>query len=131
MVNHPLSDLIIRIKNGIMRERRAVSIPGSKLKLEVIKLLKANNYLYDYKTYNLDNQRYVIRVIFRFFQKNNVINGLKVASKPSRAIHVKCRNMPSVLDGLGISVISSSKGIITNLQANKENVGGKVLMYIW
>ena len=129
-VTDPIADLLTRIRNANMVNHSNVEIPSSKLKVELVKLLKTEGYIADYsivKNGNFD----VINVELKYNNNVPVIKGLQRVSTPGLRTYSKAKNMPRVFGGLGIAVVSTSKGLMTDKAARKENIGGEVLCYIW
>ena len=129
-MSDPVADMLTRIRNGAKAEFAKVDIPGSKLKLELARVLKEQGYSKNFKFVEDDKQG-VLRVYLKYAADKPVIYGLERVSKPGRRIYTKSREIKPVLNGLGISILSTSKGLMTDKQAKKENVGGEVLCNIW
>ena len=108
-----------------------VVVPSSKLKLEIVKILKAEGYITDYKVEKGQVQDNIVITLKYGKNKERVISGLKRISKPGLRVYAKAEEIPTVLNGLGISIVSTSKGIMTGKEARKENLGGEVLAYVW
>ena len=130
-MSDPIADMLTRIRNGIMASHDAVDIPGSKLKMNIAKILKSEGFIKNYKV--LPGKRYgMIRIFLKYDDKGeSVIAGLKRVSKPSARIYAKSDRIPLVLNGLGMNIISTSNGIMTDRQARKMGIGGEVLCSIW
>jgi small subunit ribosomal protein S8 len=130
-MSDPIADMLTRIRNGIMASHDAVDIPGSKLKMNIAKILKSEGFIKNYKV--LPGKRYsMIRIFLKYDDKGeSVIAGLKRVSKPSARIYAKSDKIPLVLNGLGMNIISTSNGIMTDRQARKMGIGGEVLCSIW
>jgi small subunit ribosomal protein S8 len=129
-ISDPIADMLTRIRNGGKAEFAKVDIPGSKLKMEVARVLKEQGYIKNYKFLEDDKQG-VLRVYLKYLEDKPVIYGLERISKPSRRVYRKAKDIKQVLNGLGISIISTSKGVMTDKQARELNVGGEVLCNIW
>ena len=108
-----------------------VVVPSSNLKLEIVKILKAEGYITDYKVEKGQVQDNIVITLKYGKNKERVISGLKRISKPGLRVYAKAEEIPTVLNGLGISIVSTSKGIMTGKEARKENLGGEVLAYVW
>jgi small subunit ribosomal protein S8 len=127
----PIADMLTRIRNGLKARHDAVDIPGSKQKISIARVLKGEGYIKNYKTI-ADGRQGILRVFLRYDEKGSpVIRGLKRTSKPSRRIYAGRDELPKVLNGYGISIVSTSKGIMTDGQAKKTGVGGEILCSIW
>ena len=129
-VTDPIADALTRIRNANQVNHSNVLIPASKLKVELIKLLKEEGYVEDYEIKE-DNGFKVIDVTLKYFNKKPVITNLKRVSSPSLRTYSKAKNLPRVFDGMGIAVISTSKGLMTDKAARNQNLGGEVLCYVW
>ena len=130
-VTDPIADLLTRIRNANQMRYNEVVVPSSKMKLEIIEILKNEGYIASYKIDKNEVQDNVIITLKYGKNKERVISGLKRISKPGLRVYAKAEEVPTVLNGLGISIVSTSKGIMTGKEARKENLGGEVLAYIW
>ncbi|MEO0144834.1 MAG: 30S ribosomal protein S8 [candidate division WOR-3 bacterium] len=128
MLTDPISDMLIRIKNGQMRKKESVKIyPKSKLKLEILRILKEEGFIEGYEEGEKD-----IVVKLRYYPTGEpVITDVKRISKPSRRVYVGYRDLKPVMNGLGIAILSTSKGIMTDKLARKLKVGGELLLEVW
>ena len=127
----PLADMLTRIRNAHLCSQGKVDMPASKIKISVAKILKAEGYVKNYKLLK-DKQHAVLRVYLKYHDGNrSVITGLKRESKPGRRVYVPKSEIPYVLNGMGIAVLSTSKGIMTDRQAREQNVGGEFLCSVW
>lgn len=130
-MSDPIADMLTRVRNAGKAKFNSVDIPGSKIKIEVAKVLKNEGYIRNYK-FIKDDKQGVLRIYLKYgAQQDIVIYQLERVSKPSRRVYVKSKDVPSVYNGTGIAILSTSKGILTNRQARRENVGGEVLCTIW
>lgn len=130
-MSDPIADMLTRIRNGGKAEFAKVDIPGSKLKVELARVLKEQGYIKNYKFLE-DNKQGMLRVYLKYAGDSKpAIYGLERVSKPSRRVYKKSKDIKPVLNGLGISILSTSKGLMTDKQAKKANVGGEVLCNIW
>ena len=129
----PISDFLTRIRNAVKANHKVVEAPGSKLKLEITKILYEQGYILAYKDETDDKGRMTIKLALKYHPetKTNAIKGLKRISRPGLRHYVSVDKMPKVLNGLGIAIVSTSKGIMTDKKARLENVGGEVLCYIY
>ena len=130
-VTDPIADLLTRMRNANRMRYNEVVVPSSKLKLEIVKILKAEGYITDYKVEKGQVQDNIVITLKYGKNKERVISGLKRISKPGLRVYAKAEEIPTVLNGLGISIVSTSKGIMTGKEARKENLGGEVLAYVW
>jgi len=132
MLTDPLADMLTRIRNANKARFDTVDIPYSRLKASVAKLLKQEGYIKEYKAVTNDANKKSLRVTLRYGERNRpIIEGLKRVSKPSLRIYVGKENIPSVMSGLGLVILSTSKGVVTEQEARNLNVGGEVLCYVW
>ena len=130
-VTDPIADLLTRMRNANQMRYKEVVVPSSKVKQEIVKILKSEGYIENYKTEKNDVQDNIIITLKYGKNKERVISGLKRISKPGLRVYAKAEEIPTVLNGLGIAIVSTSKGIMTGKEARKENLGGEVLAYIW
>ena len=131
MNTDPIADMLTRIRNANIVSHPEVSMPSSKLKVELAKLLKEEGYITDYAV-NENGCFKTLTITLKYDQVGSpVIANLKRVSKPGLRNYSKAKDLPKVLGGLGIAIVSTSKGILTDRKARKENVGGEVLCYVW
>lgn len=130
-MSDPIADFLTRIRNAGMVYHDKVEVPASRTKREIAELLKAEGYIKDVE-YIADDKQGVIRMYLKYGpNRERVITGLKRISRPGLRVYAKKDELPKVLGGLGIAVISTSKGIMTDKKARKEGLGGEVISYIW
>lgn len=129
----PISDLLTRIRNSNTRHQDRVDVPMSKVKLEVVRVLKDEGFIANYKSlYNGNNKRGTIRVFLKYSPtKECVIRGIKRVSKPGLRVYMGSSSVPRVLGGMGISILSTNQGLMTDREARKRRVGGEVLCQVW
>ncbi len=128
----PIADMLTRIRNGLQAEHETVVIPASKMKVEIARILKQEGYINGYSVEGETAKDKTITVELKYGpDKEKVINGLKRISKPGLRVYAKGDNVPRVLNGLGIAIISTSKGLMTDRDARKQNLGGEVVAYVW
>ena len=127
----PIADMLTRIRNANQMRYKEVKVPASNLKVELARILKEEGFIKDYKLEKDSTQGTIILTLKYGENKERVITGLKRISKPGLRVYAKNDEIPKVLNGLGIAIISTSKGIMTDKEARKQNVGGEVLAYIW
>lgn len=131
IVTDPIADMLTRIRNANQMRYKEVSIPSSNMKIEIAKILKEEGFIENYKIEKQDVQDNIVLTLKYGHNKERVINGLKRISKPGLRVYANASELPTVLNGLGIAIISTPKGIMTDKNARKNNVGGEVLAYIW
>ncbi|MGB9498775.1 MAG: 30S ribosomal protein S8 [Dissulfuribacterales bacterium] len=130
-MSDPLADMLTRIRNAGNAKHKSVDIPGSRIKTDLAGVLKQEGFIRNFK-FIKDNKQGILRVYLKYDQNDrHVVYGVQRVSKPSRRVYVKSKDVKPVLNGLGISVLSTSVGLVTDKQARKENVGGEVLCAIW
>ena len=127
----PIADMLTRIRNANMVMHETVEIPASKLKVELAKLLKSEGFITDYELKESGNFKVIVITLKYDEKKKPVISKLERISKPGLRTYCKAKNLPKVLGGLGVAIISTSKGLLTDRKARKENLGGEVLCYIY
>ena len=130
VVTDTIADMLTRIRNANAMRYNEVSVPASKLKIELARILKEEGFIKNYKIVKEDAQGSIV-ITLKYVNKERVITGLKRISKPGLRVYAKSSEIPKVLNGLGIAIISTSKGIMTDKEARKQNLGGEVLAYIW
>jgi small subunit ribosomal protein S8 len=130
MMTDPIADMLTRVRNAAGARLRRVDMPVSKLKTEVARILKENHFIQDYKV--LDDGRHgVLRVYLRYFEGKPVIRALNRVSKPGRRVYKGSRTLPRIRGGLGIAIVSTPKGVMTDKQARAQNIGGEVMALVW
>ncbi|HAH79233.1 MAG TPA: 30S ribosomal protein S8 [Ruminococcaceae bacterium] len=130
-ITDTIADLLTRIRNASTAKHSSVEIPASNMKKAIVQILVDEGYVRGYTIVD-DGKQGVIRVNLKYGEgKNSAINGLQRVSKPGLRIYRSAQELPRVMKGLGIAIVSTSKGIMTDRQARKENVGGEVLAFIW
>nr|WP_075574123.1 30S ribosomal protein S8 [Ezakiella massiliensis] len=131
MLTDPIADMLTRIRNANHQRHATVDIPASKIKLAIAEILKEEGYIADYEVIE-ENVQGTIRISLKYInEKERVITGIRRISKPGLRIYVNSNELPTVLGGLGIAIISTSNGIMTDKEARKQKVGGEVLCYVW
>ena len=127
----PIADMLTRIRNANVMRYQEVEVPASKIKVEIARILKEEGFISDYKI-KKNNVQNIISLNLKYGQnKERVITGLKRISKPGLRVYASVEELPRVLNGLGIAIVSTSKGLMTDKEARKESLGGEVLAYIW
>ncbi|HIS35443.1 TPA: 30S ribosomal protein S8 [Candidatus Scatousia excrementigallinarum] len=131
MNTDPIADMLTRIRNANMVSHETVEIPSSKLKVELAKLLKSEGFISDYSVKEVGKFK-VLQIVLKYDEKRKpVISKLQRISKPGLRTYCKAKNLPKVLGGMGVAIVSTSKGLLTDRKARKENIGGEVLCYIY
>ena len=130
-ITDPIADMLTRIRNANEQRHETVDVPASKLKKAIAEILYEEGYIKSYEEIE-DNSQGIIRITLKYDEKGTrVIDGLKRISKPGLKVYAGKEELPKVLNGLGIAIISTSKGVMTDRLARKNNIGGEVLAYIW
>jgi small subunit ribosomal protein S8 len=130
-ISDPIADMLTRIRNGAKAKFSSVDIPGSTLKVELAKILKNEGFIRNYK-FLKDGKQGILRVYLKYGPgQSSVVYQLKRISKPSRRVYVKSKDIKPVYNGLGIAILSTSKGVMSDRTARREKVGGEVLCHIW
>jgi len=131
MNTDPIADMLTRIRNANMVSHPTVELPSSKLKLELAKLLKSEGFISDYSE-RVEGKFKYLTIVLKYDSHNKpVISNLQRVSKPGLRTYMKAKNLPQVFGGLGIAIVSTSKGLLTDRKARKENLGGEILCYVW
>ena len=127
----PIADMLTRIRNANMVRHEKLEVPASNLKKEIAEILKREGFVRDVE-YVEDNKQGIIRIFLKYGKENErVITGLKRISKPGLRVYAKTNEVPKVLNGLGIALVSTSQGLLTDKEARAKQVGGEILAYIW
>ena len=130
-ITDPIADLLTRIRNASAAKHDSVEIPASNMKKAIVQILVDEGYVKSY-TVAEDGKQGMIKVVLKYGEgKTPVIKGLRRVSKPGLRIYSNAENMPKVIKGRGVAIVSTSKGVMTDRQARKENIGGEVLAFIW
>lgn len=131
VMTDPIADFLTRIRNANMVRHESLEVPASKVKVEIANILKNEGFIKNFEVIEDDKQN-VIRVFMKYSSdRERVITGLKRISKPGLRVYAKTGEIPRVLNGLGIAIVSTSVGVITDKEARAKNVGGEVLAYVW
>jgi small subunit ribosomal protein S8 len=130
-ITDSIADMLTRIRNANSAKHDTVEVPASNMKKAIARILAEEGYIKSFTVAN-DGKQGMIRIVLKYGEnKSHVINGLRRVSKPGLRIYSGCADMPRVLKGLGIAIVSTPKGVMTDKNARKENVGGEVLAYVW
>ena len=130
-ISDSIADMLTRIRNAGAAKHETVDVPASKMKKAIAQILLDEGYIKSFQLIE-DGKQGIIRIVLKYGEnKTSVISGLRRVSKPGLRIYTNCEDMPKVMKGLGIAIVSTSKGVMTDKQARKENVGGEVLAFVW
>jgi len=127
----PLADMFTRIRNGSQARLESVDVPFSKMKQEIAKILKEEGFIKNFKVVSDEDGHQTIKIFLKYDSNRKGVIHIKRVSKPGRRVYVGVDKIPSVMSGLGISILSTPKGILTDKVARKVNVGGELLCYVW
>ncbi|MFD1067348.1 30S ribosomal protein S8 [Oceanobacillus locisalsi] len=131
VMTDPIADMLTRIRNANMVKHEQLELPASKIKKEIADILKREGYVKDYELVE-DNKQGILRIFLKYSAKEDrVITGLKRISKPGLRVYAKANEVPRVLNGLGIAIVSTSNGMLSDKEARSQAVGGEVLAYVW
>jgi len=131
IVTDPIADMLTRIRNAYMVSHKSLVMPYSKFKKEVAKVLKEEGYISSFEEFEDENKHKNLKIKLRYVNDKKVVSGLKRISKPGLRVYVNHKDLPRVLGGLGIAIISTSTGVMTDRQARYKGVGGEVVCYVW
>lgn len=129
-ITDPIADMCTRIRNAVRAEKEEVDVPFSKLKSAIAKVLKKEGYIHDFKAEAVDGHT-MLRIKLKYAKKKPAIVGIKRISSPGKRVYLTSRSMPRVLGGMGIAVITTSRGLMAGHEARKANVGGEILCEVW
>jgi len=130
-ISDPIADMLTRVRNAVKAKFISVDIPGAKLKTEIAAVLKEEGFIKNYK-FIKNNKQGILRIYLRYARgQTGSIIGLKRISKPSRRVYVKSKDIKPILNGMGISILSTSKGIKSDKIARKDNIGGEIICNVW
>ena len=130
VMTDPIADMLTRIRNANQMKHATVSMPASRLKLEILNVLKNEGYISEYEKIE-DGKQGIIKVTLKYVEKTRVIKGIKRISKPGLRVYAKSNELPKVLNGLGVAIISTSNGIMTDREARQQKLGGEVIAFVW
>jgi len=131
MMTDPIGDLLTRVRNAVKARQRKVDVPSSQLKVSIVDIWQRTGFIRTYKLYRQD-QKGVLRIYLKYVGKNrSIIQGMARVSKPSRRVYASHDKLPKILGGIGVAIVSTSRGILTDQMARENRVGGEVLCTIW
>jgi len=131
VLTDPIADMLTRIRNANMAEKKDVRMPHSRMKSEIARILKEEGFIKDYVTENVEGKPTLVLFLKYTVDRDPVIQGLRRISKPSCRRYVASDELPRVLGGIGIAILSTSSGVMTDAEARKQKIGGEVLCYVW
>ena len=127
----PIGDMFTRIRNGQMRNLNSVNIPASKFRSKILEILKIEGYIKDFYLESNDNNKKVIKVNLKYFEGTPVIKEIKRISKPGRRVYSRATSIPKVMNGLGLAILSTPKGVMTDIDARKQKIGGEIICKVF
>jgi len=130
MYSDPIADFLTRIRNASRAEHEKVDIPSSKLKLRMAEILKDEGFIKNFRVIE-DNKQGTLRVYLKYVGTEKIISGIVRVSRPGRRIYVTKDRIPTILGGMGVAILSTSAGVMTDRQVRKQHLGGEVLAYVW
>jgi small subunit ribosomal protein S8 len=130
MMTDPVSDMLTRIRNALQIRAEKVDIPASRMKVDIARILKEERFIKTYKILK-DKRQGILRIVPRYVESESVMSGLKRISKPGRRIYVGSKEIPKVMGGVGIAILTTSKGIMSDKGSRREGVGGEVICHVW
>ncbi|NWF52209.1 MAG: 30S ribosomal protein S8 [Nitrospirae bacterium] len=130
MVTDPIADMLTRLRNGLRIKVEKVDIPASRMKVEIARILKEEGFIKTYKILK-DKRQGILRIIPKYIDNESAISGLKRVSKPGRRVYVGRKETPTVMGGVGIAILTTSKGLLSDKACRREGVGGEVICYVW
>jgi small subunit ribosomal protein S8 len=130
MFSDPIADFLTRIRNASRAEHEKVDIPSSKLKLRMAEILKDEGFIKNFRVIE-DNKQGTLRVYLKYAGSEKIISGIVRVSRPGRRVYVTKEKIPTILGGMGVAILSTSAGVMTDRQVRKQHLGGEVLAYVW
>ena len=127
----PIGDMFTRIRNGLMRNLKTVNIPSSKFRLKILEILKLEGYINNFYIEKNDNNANNIKVDLKYYEGTPVIKEIKRISKPGRRVYSRATSIPKIQNGLGMAIISTPQGVMSDIQARKNNIGGEVICKVF
>jgi small subunit ribosomal protein S8 len=127
----PIGDMFSRIRNGQMRSLNSVDIPSSIFRQNILKILKSEGFIKDYYIEKTENNKSSLKINLKYYEGNPVIKEIKRISKPGRRVYSRANSIPRVMNGLGLAIISTPKGVMTDAEARKNNIGGEIICRIF
>tara|TARA_Y100000817_G_scaffold173136_1_gene135242 strand:- start:137 stop:535 length:399 start_codon:yes stop_codon:yes gene_type:complete len=127
----PIGDMFTRIRNGQMRNLKSVNIPASKFRSKILEILKSEGYINSFFLESNDNNKKIIKVNLKYYEGTPVIKEIKRISKPGRRVYSRATSIPKIQNGLGMAIISTSQGVMSDIQARKNNIGGEIICKVF
>ncbi len=130
-ITDPIGDMFSRIRNGQMRSLNSIEIPSSNFRQNILKILKNEGYINDYFIEKSENNKIHLRINLKYYEGDPVIKEIKRVSKPGRRIYSRATSIPKVMNGLGLAILSTPKGVMSDTEARKNNVGGEIICRVF
>ena len=130
-LSDPIGDMLARLKNSQLRNHKKIELPSSKFKTKIAEILKSEGYIIDYEVVNLENNKTNLLISLKYSSGNPVISSIERISKPGRRIFSSAESLPKVNNGLGIAIISTPKGVMTDIDARKQKIGGEIICKVF
>ena len=130
-LSDPIGDMLVRLKNSQLRNHKKIELPSSKFKTKIAEILKSEGYIIDYEVVNSENNKANLLITLKYSSGNPVISSIERISKPGRRIFSSAESLPKVNNGLGIAIISTPKGVMTDIDARKNKVGGEIICKVF
>ncbi len=127
----PIGDMFSRIRNGQMRSLNSIDIPSSNFRKNILKILKEEGYIKDYYIEKSENNKISLKVNLKYYEGDPVIKEIKRISKPGRRVYSRANSIPKVMNGLGLAILSTPKGVMTDVEAKKNNIGGEIICKVF
>ena len=127
----PIGDMLTRIRNGQMRSLNSVDIPSSNFRQNILKILKNEGYIKDYYIEKSENNKTQLKINLKYYEGNPVIKEIKRISKPGRRVYSRAKSIPKVMNGLGLAILSTPKGVMSDTEARKNNIGGEIICRVF
>ncbi len=127
----PIGDMFSRIRNGQMRSLNSIEIPSSKFRKNILKILKSEGYIKDYFIEKSENNKIILKISLKYYEGYPVIKEIKRVSKPGRRVYSRATSIPKVMNGLGLAILSTPKGVMSDSEARKNNVGGEIICRVF
>ena len=129
-LSDPIGDMLARLKNSQKRNHKKVELPSSKFKVKIAEILKSEGYIVDFKVFN-EGQKINLQINLKYNSGNPVINSIERVSKPGRRVFSRAESLPKINNGLGIAIVSTPKGVMTDIDARKHNIGGEIICKVF
>ena len=131
VINDPIGDLISRIRNAQMRSLNSIDIPSSNFRKNILKILKDEGYIKDYFIEKTENNKVTLKITLKYYEGDPVIKEIKRISKPGRRVYSRANSIPRVMNGLGLAILSTPKGVMSDTEARKNNLGGEIICRVF